>query len=138
MKSLNVVTPACDKIYDLQDLPELFNSEVKMHQGRVVVYKNSTKKSLDEFIYGCISKKPKKTLFSQLKEDNAMNSNSFTIEKLSKLVGTKVIHCENRLLTYRIAKVDYLQSVLVRSGSYFHSGERKDVLFERLVKQLNA
>ena len=106
-------------------MEELFDSEVKMHKGNRLVYKNSTKKSLDLEVYGQSTSKAKRTIFNQINEDCINGESEFTIEKLTDMVGTKVLHCANRLLT-------------LRSGSHCQKAENKDVLFRRLIEQLHG
>ena len=135
---LDAVTPGVDSAYKYSELGELFDSQVKMHQGRLIVYENETKPNLDRDFYGKKTKKSKQKIFDEIKEDSMEGQRTFTIDQLTEVVGTKVLHCENRLLTYHISTCEYLINVLLRSGSHCRKAEKKKILYQRLVTHLHA
>ena len=121
--------------YKFEDLEVLFQSEVKMLNGQIVVYKDTSKKELDTLVYGRATKKTKRSLFDSIPCENPRGT-SYTIRALCTLVGTKVLHCENRLLTYKSTTVADMRNILVRLGQSVH-GDKK-TLYGRLIGSLES
>ena len=136
MKDRSVVSPPVKKKinYLESELVEYFGSEVKNNNGRLWVYKNTTKKELDMAIYGKDTKKSKIKLFESIEKEKMQDK--YSIRDLCTLVGTKVIHCEDRLITYNIVKMDYLRGICIKTG-YPTTGD-KATLFARVLKVLKA
>ena len=127
-----------NSVYAYHELESFFGSDVKLFNDRLFVYENSTKESLDLEMYGCVTTKRKRAIFNEMKEDRYAGSSEFTIDELTEMMGEKVVRCENRLVTYRLVTVDYLQKKLIRYNSHCTKNDVKEVLFERLVKVLQA
>ena len=130
--SKQVLSPRMD--YDFADLEELFQSEVKMWKGKIVVYKDSSKKALDQLLYNRETNKTKRSLFDSITCENPRKS--FTLTSLCTLLETKVLHCENRLLTYKSVTCNSIRLLLVRMGQNT-TGDKK-ALYGRLIKTLES
>lgn len=92
------------------------------------------KKELDNAMYGKDTKKSKLKLFELIEEEKSPET--YSIRDLCSVVGTKVVHCENRLITYRISTTEYLRRILIKTG-YATTGD-KAALFERFLAVLQA
>ena len=127
------------KMYDFSDLEELFKSEIAYAAENLFVYKNTSKRELDDFLYGKETKKSKRTLWILLKSKSILrteNPKRMNIEELEYMVGTKVVHCEDTLFTYKTVNMDYMRRILIRTG--FSTKGDKATLFQRFCKVLNA
>lgn len=135
-------TPACTptlKMYEYGHLEELFNSEVHYAKGNIWVYKNTSKRELDEHLFTEKTNKGKRILWGLLKAQSSHCTEIPTrmdIDKLSEKVGTKVVHCEATLLTYQTITIDNMRRIFIRTGSSTQGD--KATLFKRFCKVLNA